>query len=138
VVDTVAAVPFLAAGALLLAAAAAAAGDTTDRGFAPAFVVLAVPPLAIGGLYAASAHHGLTAIRECRQARRQRELDAAAATKRDTREKAWKLTQAAATAARANDCPAVKSLDARVWDVDIEFHDTVFARDVAIAACLAP
>ncbi|MDB4957025.1 MAG: hypothetical protein JWO36_4594 [Myxococcales bacterium] len=55
-----------------------------------------------------------------------------------TRERAWRLTQTAAAAARAGDCATVKALDTRVAELEFGFHDVVFARDVAISACLAP
>lgn len=53
------------------------------------------------------------------------------------RRDAWTLTQQAEAAARQNDCPTVIALAARVQTMDADFFDTVFARDVAIQACLA-
>lgn len=47
------------------------------------------------------------------------------------------LTESAQEAARAGDCATVRALDVRVRATDAHFHDTVFVRDVAIAACLA-
>lgn len=47
------------------------------------------------------------------------------------------MTRAAA-AARAGDCPTVVAVDRDVAASDREFHDSVFARDVAIARCLEP
>lgn len=54
----------------------------------------------------------------------------------DHRGEAWALTQRAQTAARANDCATVRSLDVQVGQLDAGFHAAVFVRDVAIAACL--
>ena len=50
---------------------------------------------------------------------------------------AWPLTQQAQAAAREGKCDEVKDLDARVKDIDGDFHAIVFARDVAIQRCLA-
>jgi hypothetical protein len=52
------------------------------------------------------------------------------------RESAWSVTKRAAAAARAADCATVKAADARVRELDADFHATVFVRDVAIARCL--
>jgi hypothetical protein len=52
------------------------------------------------------------------------------------REQAWSVTKDAEAAARAGDCAKVVALDAKVRVLDAEFHDTVFARDAAIARCL--
>jgi hypothetical protein len=54
----------------------------------------------------------------------------------DHRDEAWALTKQAQAAARANDCPTVVTLDAKVASLDESFRATVFARDVAIARCL--
>ena len=47
------------------------------------------------------------------------------------------LWKRAFTAARSDDCMTVRELDLQVRDLDLEFHAIVFARDVAIARCLA-
>ena len=52
------------------------------------------------------------------------------------RETAWTLTKQAATAARADDCTEVQELDPRVRDLDLDFHNVVFMRDVGIQRCL--
>jgi hypothetical protein len=56
----------------------------------------------------------------------------------DHRPEAWALTQEAQAAARAGDCERVKRLDGQIAGLDPGVHDSVFARDVAIARCLAP
>lgn len=56
---------------------------------------------------------------------------------RRDRARAWELTQQAAAAARAGDCVWPAQIGAEVATLDPEFHATVFARDAAIARCLA-
>jgi hypothetical protein len=56
----------------------------------------------------------------------------------DHRPEAWSLTQEAQAAARTGDCERVRILDREVRALDAGVHDVVFARDVAIARCLAP
>ena len=48
----------------------------------------------------------------------------------------WALTQQAQAAARADRCAEVKELDAKVKELDEDFHAVVFKRDVAIQRCL--
>ncbi len=55
----------------------------------------------------------------------------------DRRDEAWELTKLAASAARAGDCALVSVQNRIVRDIDPEFHEVVFVRDVAIARCLA-
>ena len=43
----------------------------------------------------------------------------------------------AVDAARTGDCATVAKLDVEVREIDVNFHDTVFVRDVGIARCLA-
>lgn len=54
------------------------------------------------------------------------------------RENAWAMTKRAGAAARAGDCATVLTIGRQVYASDPEFHDTVFARDVAIARCVWP
>ena len=49
---------------------------------------------------------------------------------------AWDLTKQAAGAARDKDCTQVQAIAPRVRDLDIDFHVSVFMRDVAIQRCL--
>jgi hypothetical protein len=62
--------------------------------------------------------------------------NAAKALPEPRRERAWSLTKLAAEAARAGDCDAVSVRDSEVYELDAEFHATVFARDAAIKGCL--
>jgi hypothetical protein len=55
----------------------------------------------------------------------------------DRREEAWELTKLAAAAARSGNCDLVLVNDKIVRDIDAEFHEVVFMRDVAIQRCLA-
>jgi len=61
-----------------------------------------------------------------------------AAQRDSVRERAWLITTAIESAARAGDCAAVVRADAEVAALDADFHATVFRRDAAIARCLAP
>ncbi len=49
---------------------------------------------------------------------------------------AWELTQQAASAARMEDCTQVQAIAPRVRELDMDFHVSVFMRDVAIQRCL--
>ncbi|HEY5947453.1 MAG TPA: hypothetical protein VIV40_18245 [Kofleriaceae bacterium] len=65
------------------------------------------------------------------------ESAAPAMTRRErNRAAAWELTKQAAGAARDQDCTQVQAIDPRVRDLDVEFHVSVFMRDVAIQRCL--
>lgn len=50
---------------------------------------------------------------------------------------AWELTKQAGQAARERDCMQVEAIHPRVRELDLEFHNIVFMRDVAIQRCLA-
>lgn len=45
--------------------------------------------------------------------------------------------KAAFDAARTGDCATVAKLDVEVREIDVDFHDTAFVRDLGIARCLA-
>lgn len=62
---------------------------------------------------------------------REKKVRAAARAEAGTR---WKR---AAAAARADDCTTVRELDPQIRELDAELHAVVFARDAAIARCLA-
>lgn len=49
---------------------------------------------------------------------------------------AWELTKEAGQAARERDCIQVEAIHPRVRALDMEFHVSVFMRDVAIQRCL--
>jgi hypothetical protein len=91
-------------------------------------------------LFTVAATRGFQNVGECKA--HQRELAREALASRPfvpppERLAAWDLTKKAAVAARQGDCQAVASADRALVDIDREFRDTVFARDVAIARCLA-
>jgi hypothetical protein len=73
--------------------------------------------------------------REVREGERIAREDAAQQQRVAVREQAWKLTVDAESAARAGDCARVAELDPQIATIDIEMHDTVFARDAAVARC---
>jgi hypothetical protein len=90
----------------------------------------------------AAAAWGYTTVAACRRALRDqdgvREQQADRERKRDeVRAHAWSLTKSAAQAARQGDCATVAELDVQLRAVDLDFHNTVFVGDVAIARCLA-
>jgi hypothetical protein len=94
--------------------------------------------LAISAIYGASAIYGTDVGSGCERnnetLERQRIVREATFAQR---ERAWAITREAAAVARAGDCNQVIVLSSQVFELDAEFHSTVFARDVAIARCLA-
>jgi hypothetical protein len=90
----------------------------------------------IQSLFAAG--EGYARARECSDAK---ERGAQLAGRNDARAKAradaGTLWKRGASAARADDCATVRELDPQIRELDVEFHDVVFVRDVGIARCLA-
>jgi hypothetical protein len=145
-VDTAAAALLLGTGGLALGASGLGyvSGDYRHGDnalFIMLGILIGVPTSFVGAIYAASAHHGYGAIRSCKGAHTERaielEAEAERTRKADARAEAWTITKLAAEAARAADCAKVKELDVEVQGLDLDFHNTVFVRDVAIARCLA-
>jgi hypothetical protein len=93
---------------------------------------------AYGMIGAAEGHSRAT---ECGAAKRHGAERAELARRREAdanaRVEAGRLWKRAAAAARAEDCATVRELDPQIRELDLEFHGVVFARDVAIARCLA-
>lgn len=103
------------------------------------------PPLGLFGVIALmAAAEGAFHAHECRVAKERGAVVAEAARrnaeaarrKADARAEAGRLWKRAAAAARADDCASVRELDPQIRALDVELHDVVFARDVAIARCL--
>lgn len=65
-----------------------------------------------------------------------RELERPLSRRERHRAAAWELTKRAASAARTEDCTQVQAIAPRVRDLDVDFHVSVFMRDVAIQRCL--
>jgi hypothetical protein len=86
------------------------------------------------------AAHGFERVHACRETKsriaRVRFEEEARATHERVRDRAWRMTKEAMTAARADNCAEVRRLSAKVRAEDADFHATVFVRDVAIARCL--
>jgi hypothetical protein len=104
--------------------------------------VITVPAGILAAASLMSSLGGAASVARCRRARRAfevREVERQAAARQAefARTTAWQTTKAAAAAARADDCPRVRELDAQVRALDRDLHDTVFVHDVAIARCLA-
>src|SRR5262245_46481131 len=99
--------------------------------------------LIIGGIatigYIVSGVIGLKSVRRCQRYNRSpTPPDPAVVARARARADAWRLTKVAQSAARAGDCATVHELDAKIGALDLELHEVVFARDVAVARCLAP
>ena len=112
----------------------AAPQQTLDAGgivWVPVFGILGIDELI-------SAAEGASHARACRVAKRRGAEVAAAAARREMvpRDEANVRWKRVAAAARLDECPTVRVLDAEVRALDTDLHDTVFVRDVAIARCL--
>jgi hypothetical protein len=96
---------------------------------------------ALGGFGIAAllaAPEGAAYATECRAAKRRGAAIAEAHRRKAVaRAEAGTEWKQAAAAARADDCATVRELDPQIRALDVELHDIVFARDVAIARCLA-
>jgi hypothetical protein len=104
---------------------------------------LAAPTLLLSALAFGASVYGVKMVSACNKAYRlEREERATNRRLREHRKgawaRAWAATQQAAAAARSGDCALVTKLEQFVRELDGEFHDIVFARDVAIARCFAP
>jgi hypothetical protein len=124
-------------GGGVLAYAATHPDETLDSGgvlWAPLVAISTVELTFAAGL-------GTVYVHECRDAKRlgaeQLAVVQRKAREAKARADASALWKRAFTAARTDDCMTVRELDAQVRDLDLEFHDVVFARDAAIARCLA-
>lgn len=92
----------------------------------------------VGTTFIVNAPDGYMRAHQCQVAKRRgAEQAALVRRKAEARAEAGRLWKRSAAAARADDCATVRELDPQIRDLDLEFHDTVFARDVAIARCLA-
>jgi hypothetical protein len=113
--------------------AAAHAQDTIDSG--GIFWVPLIGGFGVTALIGAA--EGAAHARECRDAKQRGAVVAdAARRKAAARAEAGTEWKRAAAAARADDCATVRELDPQIRELDVEFHDVVFMRDVAIARCL--
>jgi len=106
-------------------------GDGPDLAGAYAQVV-GIPTALLAILYGTSAVHGYSTVAQCNSSNQRQPTDAERA---EMPAKAA-LAMTAARAARAGDCATVAKLDAQVRDIDVDYHMTVFRRDVAIKRCL--
>jgi hypothetical protein len=109
------------------------ASDTIDSG-----AIFWAPLLGVAGVTALTgAAEGAAHVRECREAKQRGALVAEEARRKaDARAEAGAEWKRAAAAARADDCATVREIDPQIGQLDLEFHDVVFMRDVAIARCL--
>jgi hypothetical protein len=99
-------------------------GTQEGRAFAVLTVlVVGLPSLAVGTLYAVSARHGSAMNDACE--REARQWGSATSTS---------LALQATAAALAGDCKAFATIEAHLCDIDLDEHDTL-ARDPAITRC---
>jgi len=157
-IDTVGAVIGLGFGGLLtIGGLSCQPGGGSGCDGAVIGLIVGVPVLALGALYTASAVHGYGATSRCRDAKQHRQQgkqpaeslsgsDPNEATRAESpsdfdrtqsRERAEMRMKAAFDAARTGDCATVAKVDVELREIDVEFHDKVFVRDVGIARCLA-
>lgn len=103
---------------------------------------IAAPILSLSALGFGSSVYGFKMVSNCNRVKKleRDELKVMGQQRRHRKEawgRAWGITQRAALTARTGDCVTVIKLSAVVNALDEEFHAAVFARDVAIARCLA-
>jgi hypothetical protein len=138
--DAAAAFDLLAGAGLLAAtASASASGSDADPPSIGTVMGLGLTSLlllktGLAGAEASAECHVYLSDRD-RRAREDARAEALLQQRIAVREQAWKLTVDAEAAARAGDCTRVAELDPKIATIDIEMHDTVFARDVAVARC---
>ncbi|MBA3540279.1 MAG: hypothetical protein H0T79_11685 [Deltaproteobacteria bacterium] len=114
--------------------------DPDDQG--PVLLGVGIGVFAVG--YLTSAIYGVTVARGCTQAYATmqaredaaRQNEQASVVRTATRTRANQLTKQASAAAIASDCATVTLIDPQVRELDRDFYDAVFLRDVGIQRCL--
>jgi hypothetical protein len=153
--DTVAAgligLPLAIASSALMDSAASGPHDDVSLGQRQLGTLLATPAVVLLVVNGSAAGYGFSSVSACRlrlaeqredeqaskQALDEERAPARTEAARARKARAWSMTLAAQSAARAHDCRTVRRLDLEVWGTDEDFHAAVFVRDVAIARCLA-